>query len=93
VEFFSIFSGPYEHHSLLLPWRELGSEVVNLPDDFQGGVDVQRLELEMELRKDSGRRLVGCFSAASNITGILTDTDAITSLLHRYGAVAIWYKQ
>jgi selenocysteine lyase/cysteine desulfurase len=27
--------------------------------------------------------------AASNVSGILTDTDAITSLLHRYGFLAV----
>ena len=34
--------------------------------------------------------LVGSFSAASNVTGILTDTDAVTRILRAHGAVAIW---
>ena len=33
---------------------------------------------------------VGCFSAASNVTGILSDTAGITALLHRHGALAVW---
>ncbi len=34
--------------------------------------------------------VVGAFSAASNVTGIVTDVDAVTQLLKRHGALAIW---
>lgn len=34
--------------------------------------------------------MIGCFSAASNVTGILTDTNAVTACLHRNGALAFW---
>lgn len=34
--------------------------------------------------------MIGCFSAASNVTGILTDDIACTLLLHQYGALAFW---
>lgn len=30
------------------------------------------------------------FSAASNVTGIITDDISISVLLHRYGALAFW---
>jgi selenocysteine lyase/cysteine desulfurase len=33
---------------------------------------------------------IGSFSAASNVTGILTDTDAIAALLHKHGALSFW---
>src|SRR5690606_10925370 len=47
--------------------------------------------LERELTAAAGADLiVGTFSAASNVTGIVTDTDAVTRLLKRHGAVAIW---
>ena len=35
-------------------------------------------------------QLIGCFSVASNVTGILTDTNAVTACLHRYDALAFW---
>jgi selenocysteine lyase/cysteine desulfurase len=35
-----------------------------------------------------GRPKLGSFSAASNVTGILTDTRALAKLLHRHGAYA-----
>ena len=28
-----------------------------------------------------------CFSAASNVTGIVTDTDAVAEIAHTYGAL------
>jgi selenocysteine lyase/cysteine desulfurase len=33
---------------------------------------------------------VGAFSAASNVTGILTDADRVAALLHRHGALSVW---
>ena len=34
--------------------------------------------------------LIGSFSAASNVTGILTDTSAVGALLHAHGALSFW---
>ena len=33
---------------------------------------------------------IGSFSACSNVTGALSDINAITSVLHRHGALAFW---
>ena len=38
----------------------------------------------------SGRQLIGSLNAASNITGVLTDTLAFSALLHKYGALSFW---
>ncbi len=84
-----VFIGPYEHHSNELPWRESLADVVAIPADANGHVDMQRLE--SELVRFSERPLkIGSFSAASNVTGILSDTHGISSLLHRYGALSFW---
>ena len=40
--------------------------------------------------KNSIRRIIGSFIAASNITGILNDDLAITALLRSRGALALW---
>src|SRR5664279_6466555 len=63
-----VFIGPYEHHSNELPWRESLADVVVIPPDRIGHVDLA--VLEEELRR-YGRRplLIGSFSAASNVTG------------------------
>lgn len=81
--------GPYEHHSNILPWRETGAEVIEIPEDqTMGGPDL--VALETVLRQAVGRPVIGAFSAASNVSGIVTDTVQITRLLKRYGALAIW---
>ncbi len=83
-----VFIGPYEHHSNELPWRELGVEVIRIAESTDGGVCLTTLETELQAKQ--GKRLIGSFSAASNVTGILCDQDAITALLHRYQALAFW---
>ena len=84
-----VFVGPYEHHSNELPWRESIADVVTIPEDIEGHVDQGRLR--DELIKYADRPLkVGSFSAASNVTGILTDTEGIATLLHEHGALSFW---
>ncbi len=84
-----VFIGPYEHHSNELPWRESIADVVTIDEDHDGHVDLAMLEAELERYRDRPQ-LIGSFSAASNVTGIVTDTVAVSSLLHRYGAIALW---
>lgn len=38
----------------------------------------------------SGQPMIGCFCAASNITGNLVDVNSITICLHKHGAFAFW---
>ncbi|MBK9030342.1 MAG: aminotransferase class V-fold PLP-dependent enzyme [Myxococcales bacterium] len=84
-----VFIGPYEHHSNELPWRESIADVITIGEDADGHVDLG--ELEDELRRYADRPLkIGSFSAASNVTGIGSDTRAIGALLHRHGAYALW---
>ncbi|MGO9178851.1 MAG: aminotransferase class V-fold PLP-dependent enzyme [Candidatus Limnocylindrales bacterium] len=84
-----VLIGPYEHHSNELPWRESIAELVTVHEDHDGRIDLAQLERELQAR--AGRPLViGSFSAASNVTGIISDTRAIAILLHRYGALSCW---
>jgi len=84
-----VFVGPYEHHSNELAWRETIADVIEIPADPDGHIDLATLEAE--LLGAGGRPLrIGSFSAASNVTGILTDTAAVAALLHRYGALAFF---
>jgi selenocysteine lyase/cysteine desulfurase/tRNA(Ile)-lysidine synthase TilS/MesJ len=64
-------------------------DVVSIGEDATGHVDMD--ELQAQLREHSGRPLrIGSFSAASNVTGVLTDQDAVTACLHQHGALAFW---
>ncbi len=84
-----VFVGPYEHHSNELPWRESIADVVVIGEDETGHVDLA--ELREKLIRFADRPLrIGSFSAASNVTGILTDTSAVAALLHEHGALSFW---
>ena len=84
-----VFIGPYEHHSNEIPWRESIADVVTIREDADGHVCQTHLAEELERHRDRPL-LIGSFSAASNVTGILTDVPAIATLLHRHGALSFW---
>jgi len=84
-----VFIGPFEHHSNELGWRESICDVVTIPEDADGHIDLT--VLDQALRTYAARPLkIGSFSAASNVTGIVTDTHATADLLHRHGALSFW---
>src|SRR3954468_6982893 len=84
-----VFIGPFEHHSNELPWRESIADVCVIHEDADGHIDLEHLE--RELVRHAARPLkIGSFSAASNVTGIASDTRAIAALLHRHGAHSFW---
>lgn len=84
-----VFIGPYEHHSNELPWRESIADVVTIPEDPDGRIDLDALE-EALVRYEGRTLKIGSFSAASNVTGIISDTRAISVLLHQHGARSFW---
>ena len=83
-----VLIGPYEHHSNILPWRESGAEVIEVPEAKGGGPC--ETALSQTLDRVKGRPIVGAFSAASNVTGIVTDVVAITRILKAAGAIVVW---
>ena len=84
-----VFIGPYEHHSNELPWRESIADVVVIGQDADGHIDID--DLERQLEKHRSRPLkIGSFSAASNVTGIVSNTHRIARLLHAHDALSFW---
>ena len=81
--------GPYEHHSNILPWRESGAEVIEIPEAATGGPNLSIL-VDTLAQAGKDRHVVCAFSAASNVTGILTDVAAVTRLAKAAGARMIW---
>mgnify|MGYP001308638202 CR=1 FL=1 len=84
-----VFIGPYEHHSNELPWRESIADVVVIAEDEDGKIDDEQLARELERYAERPLK-IGSFSAASNVTGIGSDTRTIAALLHRHGALSFW---
>ncbi len=84
-----VFIGPYEHHSNEIPWRESLADVVTIAEDRDGRIDLDFLEEALVKVRERPLK-IGSFSAASNVTGIVSDTRAITRKLHEHGALAFW---
>ncbi|RNF34620.1 aminotransferase class V-fold PLP-dependent enzyme [Paracoccus methylarcula] len=82
----TVLIGPYEHHSNILPWRESGARVVEIPEAQNGGPDLSAIQAEL----DRGGPILGAFSAASNVTGVVTDVAAVTRLMKQNGAKILW---
>jgi len=80
-----VFVGPYEHHSNQLPWLESVAEVVEIGLDASGGIDHADLEQKLSLYPDRPLK-IGAFSAASNVTGVLSDVKRLARILHKAGA-------
>lgn len=83
-----VFIGPYEHHSNELTWRDGLATVVPVGLDASGGLDLPHLEELLKAPEYQGRLRIGAFSAASNVTGIITPVHEVARLLHRHGALA-----
>ena len=85
-----VFLSPFEHHSNLLPWKEVGAKIVWSTQKPNGDIDIENLERELQKHSNCSQRLIGSFSAASNLTGILVNTEEVAACLHRNNALAIF---
>ncbi|MFY0620012.1 aminotransferase class V-fold PLP-dependent enzyme [Shimia sp.] len=85
----TVIVGPYEHHSNLLPWRESGATVIEIPEGSLPGPDRGALTQTLAEQGLTGRVIVA-MSAAANVTGVCTDVAAITRLVKRYDALMVW---
>ncbi len=84
-----VFIGPYEHHSNELPWRESIADLITIPLNQNGQLDIETLNDQL-IRYEHRPLKIGSFSAASNVTGVKTDVDAVTRLLHQHDAFSFW---
>lgn len=83
-----VFVGPYEHHSNEISWRQSGAVVVEVDLADDGGIDLGHLERLLQTPAYRNRQKIGSFSAASNVTGMLSPVRDIARLLHRHDAIA-----
>jgi selenocysteine lyase/cysteine desulfurase len=83
-----VFVSPYEHHSNEVSWRECFAEVVEVELSADGRLDLRDLEEKLGRAEYRGRRLIGAFSAASNVTGVETPAHEVAAILHDHGALA-----
>ncbi|MBI9100719.1 MAG: aminotransferase class V-fold PLP-dependent enzyme, partial [Spirochaetaceae bacterium] len=83
-----VFVGPYEHHSNEIMWRQSLCEVIEVPLNDMGELDLNALESMVSHSRYNDREKIGSFSAASNVSGIKTPIYEVARILHRHGAIA-----
>ena len=79
-----IVVGPFEHHSNEISYREALCDTIRIPLDKRGNVDLEHLE--KILQENKYREIIGAFSIASNVTGIISPYEKISNLLRQYNA-------
>ncbi|MFW5684739.1 MAG: aminotransferase class V-fold PLP-dependent enzyme, partial [Spirochaetota bacterium] len=85
-----VFVGPYEHHSNEVSWRECWADVVEIELTDSGLIDLDDLERTVSDTRYAGRRKIGAFSAASNVSGVKTPVYEVARILHEHDALAFF---
>ena len=79
-----VFITHMEHHSNQTSWLETIAEVVQLPADNRGLVDVPAMRDLLERYRDRPLK-IGSFTSCSNVTGIQTPYHSMARIMHEYG--------
>lgn len=83
-----VFVGPYEHHSNEIMWRQTLCDIVEIPLNDMEELDLVKLEETISRPEYKHRPKIGSFSAASNVSGLLTNVYEVARILHKHGAIA-----
>ena len=82
-----VFVTHMEHHSNHTSWYETIADVVVIPPDSNGMVDLAALEALLYQYRERKVK-IGSFTACSNVTGVFTAYHQLARLMHRAGGVA-----
>ncbi|MGP1485941.1 MAG: aminotransferase class V-fold PLP-dependent enzyme [Campylobacter sp.] len=80
-----VIVSPYEHHSVEISFKEGFCDVERIPLTSKGEINLGRLDQILKL--NSNREIIGCFSAASNVTGVISDYQKIYTMIKKYNGI------
>ncbi len=83
-----VFVTHMEHHSNHTSWYETIADVVVVPPDGRGIVDLTALEAQLHEYRHRPVK-IGAFTGCSNVTGVVTPYHALAKRMHRAGGVAL----
>jgi len=81
-----VFITSMEHHSNHTSWLETICDVEVVPNCTNNVVDLNYLRNRLEFYKNK-RKLIGSFSACSNVSGLITPYHKLARLMHEYNGV------
>ena len=80
-----------EHHSNDLPWRESLADIEYVGYDSCGRANWRDVEKILSSPEYRDRPLkIGTFTAASNVSGVLNDTEQLAAAMHAHGGFAFF---
>ncbi len=79
-----VFITHMEHHSNQTSWIETIADVVQLPANDEGLVNLESMHKTLELYKDRPLK-IGSFTSCSNVTGIQTPYHEMSRIMHQHG--------
>ena len=83
-----VFVTHMEHHSNHTSWYETLADVVVIPPDARGEVDLSALDELLQAHR--ARQLkIGAFTACSNVTGLRTPYHELARRMHRAGGIVL----
>ena len=80
-----VILGPYEHHSNEISFKEALCEVERIRLAKDGSIDLSHLEQILKI--NAGREIIASFSAASNVTGVISDYKQIYTMVKKFGGI------
>ena len=80
-----VIIGPFEHHSNEISFRQAICDLIRIPLNEYGLINLHYLEKTLEENKN--RNIIGSFSYASNVTGIFNPIEKIKKLIKKYGGI------
>jgi selenocysteine lyase/cysteine desulfurase len=83
-----VFVTHMEHHSNQTSWCETIADVVVIPPDERGAVDLDAFDRLLD-EYESRPTKIGAFTSCSNVTGIFTPYHALAKRIHRAGGIAV----
>ncbi len=81
-----VFITHMEHHSNQTSWYETNAEVIIIPSDKQGLIDLGKLD-KIVGSYAKRKRKIGSFTACSNVTGIRTPYHKMAEIMHKHGGL------
>ncbi|MEI5906250.1 aminotransferase class V-fold PLP-dependent enzyme [Bacillus spongiae] len=83
-----VFITHMEHHSNHTSWIETICEVVVIPPDKDGLIDLEAFHQLLKVYANRKTK-IGAFSACSNVSGIQTPYHQLAKMIHEFGGIAI----
>ncbi|WP_335872857.1 aminotransferase class V-fold PLP-dependent enzyme [Bacillus sp. 2205SS5-2] len=83
-----VFITHMEHHSNHTSWIETIGDVVVIPPNEEGLIDLQAFDQLLQ-RYKARKRKIGAFSACSNVSGIQTPYHTLARMMHIHNGIAI----